>query len=64
MVSENRSLRRVYGPKREEVVGGWRRMHNEEVHNLDASSNIIWMIESRRITGWGTWRMEEIKKCI
>jgi hypothetical protein len=40
-VSENRVLRRIFGPKREEVAGGWRRLHNEELHNLYASPNII-----------------------
>jgi hypothetical protein len=30
---ENRVLRRIFGPKREEVAGGWRRLHNEELHN-------------------------------
>jgi hypothetical protein len=38
-------LRRIFGVKREEVAGGWRRMHNEEHHNLYASPNIIKMIE-------------------
>jgi hypothetical protein len=33
-VFENRVLRRIFGPKREEVVGGWRRLHNEELRNL------------------------------
>jgi hypothetical protein len=42
-------LRRVFGPKREEVAGGWRRLHNEEVHNLYASPNIIRVIISRRV---------------
>jgi hypothetical protein len=32
-VSENRVLRRIFGPKREEVAGDWRRLHNEELHN-------------------------------
>jgi hypothetical protein len=36
-VIENTVLRRIFGPKGEEVVGGWRRMHNEELHNLYAS---------------------------
>jgi hypothetical protein len=40
-VSENRVLRRIFGPKREEVVGDWRRLHSEELHNLYASLNII-----------------------
>jgi hypothetical protein len=39
-VLENRMLRRVFGPKREEVAGNWRRLHNEELHNLCASLNI------------------------
>jgi hypothetical protein len=39
-VFENRVLRKIFGPKREEVAGDWRRLHNEEVHNLHASSNI------------------------
>jgi hypothetical protein len=34
---ENWVLRRIFGPKREEVVGGWRRLHNEELHKLYAS---------------------------
>jgi hypothetical protein len=48
-VSKNRVLRRIFGPKREEVAGGWRRLHNEELHNLYVSPNIIRGIESRRI---------------
>jgi hypothetical protein len=46
---ENRMLRRIFGPKREEVMGGWRRLHNEELHNLYASPNIIGVIKSRRM---------------
>jgi hypothetical protein len=45
---ENRVLRGKLGPKREEGVGGWRRLHNEELHNLYASQNIIRMIKSRK----------------
>jgi hypothetical protein len=40
-------LRRLFGPKREEVVGGWRRLLNEELRNLYASPNIIRVIKSR-----------------
>jgi hypothetical protein len=36
LVFENRMLRRIFGPKREKVAGGWRRLHNEELHNLYA----------------------------
>jgi hypothetical protein len=42
-------LRRIFGPKRDEVTGDWRKLHNEKLHNLYSSSNIIRMIKSRRI---------------
>jgi hypothetical protein len=46
-VFENRVLRRIFGPKRDEVTGGWRRLHIEELHNLYSSPNR--MIKSRRM---------------
>jgi hypothetical protein len=46
-LSENRMLRRIFGPKREEVVGGWRRLHNVELHKLYTSPDIIHVIKSR-----------------
>jgi hypothetical protein len=45
-VFENRMLRRVFGPKRDEVVRGWRKLHNEELHSLHSSPNNIRMIKS------------------
>jgi hypothetical protein len=45
---KNRVLRRIFGPKRDEVRGGWRKLHNEELHNLYSSPSIIKMIKSRR----------------
>jgi hypothetical protein len=48
-VFENRVLRRIFGPKRDEVTGEWRRLHNEELNDLYSSSNIIWVIKSRRM---------------
>jgi hypothetical protein len=45
----NRMLRRIFGPTREEVARGWRRLHNEELHNIYASPNIIRVIKSRRM---------------
>jgi hypothetical protein len=48
-VFENRVLRRMFGPKRDEVTGGWRKLHNEELHNLYSSPSIIRMIKSRRM---------------
>jgi hypothetical protein len=46
---ENRVLRRIFGPERKEVAGGWRRLDNEEIHNLYASPNIVRLIKSRRV---------------
>jgi hypothetical protein len=46
---ENRVLRRIFGPKRDEVTGEWRKLHNEELHILYSSPNIIRQIKSRRI---------------
>jgi hypothetical protein len=44
-VFEDRMLRRIFGPrKREEGAGGWRRLHNDGLHNLYASSNVILVI--------------------
>jgi hypothetical protein len=48
-VFENRVLRRIFGPKRDEVTGGWRKLHNEELHYLYSSPSINRMIKSRRI---------------
>jgi hypothetical protein len=42
-------LRRIFGPKRDEVTGGWRKLHNEELHNLYSSPSIIRMIKSGRM---------------
>jgi hypothetical protein len=44
---ENRVLRRIFGPKRDEVTVGWRKLHIEELHNLYSSPSIIRMIKSR-----------------
>jgi hypothetical protein len=57
---ENRMLRRIFGPKREED-GSWRKLHNEELHSLYSSTNIVRVIKSRRMRwaghvhawGWG-----------
>jgi hypothetical protein len=40
-------LKRIFGPKREEMVGGWRRLHSEEIYNFFASPNIIRVMKSR-----------------
>jgi hypothetical protein len=48
-VSENRVLRRIFGPKRDEVTGGWRKLHNGELHGLYSSPSIVRGIKERRI---------------
>ena len=48
-VFENRVLRRIFEPKREEKSGEWRRVHNEELHALYSSPNILWVMKSRRL---------------
>jgi hypothetical protein len=48
-VFENRVLRRTFGPRRDEVKGDWRKLHNAELHNLYSSPNKIEMIKSRRM---------------
>ena len=48
-VFENMVLRRIFGPRMDEVTGIWRRLHNEELNDLYSSSNIVRVIKSRRI---------------
>jgi hypothetical protein len=48
-VFENRVLRRIFGPKRDQVTGEWRRLHNEGLNDLYSSPNIIRVIKSRRM---------------
>jgi hypothetical protein len=48
-VFENRALRRIFGPKRDEVTGDWRKLHNEGLHNLYSSPSLIKMNKSRRM---------------
>jgi hypothetical protein len=60
-----RVLRRIFGPKREEVAGGWRRLHNEEPHNLYTSPNIIRVIKPSRMRWAGhAARMGEMRNTI
>jgi hypothetical protein len=53
MVFEDRVLRRIFGPKRDEVTEVWRKLHNEELNDLYSSLNIVRMIKSRRIRWMG-----------
>jgi hypothetical protein len=61
-VFENRVIRRIFGPDRDEVTGEWRKLHSEDLHNLYSAPNIVREIKSRRIK-WalhvarvGEWR--------
>jgi hypothetical protein len=64
-VFENRVLRGIFGPKRDEVTGGWRKLHNEELHNLYSSPSIIRMMKSRRMRWAGhVARMGGEEECI
>jgi len=48
-VFENMMLRKIFGPRRDEVTGEWRRLHNEELNDLYTSPNIVWVIKCRRM---------------
>jgi hypothetical protein len=52
-VFENRVLRKIFGPKRDEVTGEWRKLHNEELRDLCSSPSTITIIKSRRMRGAG-----------
>jgi hypothetical protein len=52
-VFENRVMRRIFGPKRDEVTGEWRKLHNEDLLDLYYSPNIIRIINSRRMSWVG-----------
>jgi hypothetical protein len=62
-VFENRVLRRIFGPKRDEVTGEWRKLHNEELHNLYSYPDIIRQVKSRQMRWVGhVARMGEERK--
>jgi hypothetical protein len=62
-VFENRVLRRIFGPQRDEVTGEWRKLHNEELHNLYSSPDIIMQVKSRQVRWAGhVARMGEERK--
>jgi hypothetical protein len=58
-VFENRVLRRIFGPKRDEVTGEWRKLHNEELHILYSSPDIIRQMKSRRMRWGDMWHAWE-----
>jgi hypothetical protein len=63
-VFENRVLRRIFGAKRDEVTGEWRKLHNEELHNLYSSPNIVREIKSRMRWAGTVARMGRGETCI
>ena len=64
-VFENRVLRRLFGPKRDEVLGEWRKLHNEELNDLYCSTDTVRVMKLRR-KGWAghVARMGEEERCI
>jgi hypothetical protein len=65
-VFENRTLRKTFGPKKHEVMRGWRQLNNEELHNLYSSPNkitimksrtVIWARNAARIRKWNSYRV-------
>jgi hypothetical protein len=64
-VFENRVLKKIFGPNRDEATGGWRKLHNEELHNLYSSPSKIRIIKSR-LMRWAGYvaRMGDKRKCI
>ena len=61
----NKVLRRIFGPRRDEVTGDWRRLHNEELNDLYPSPNIVRVIKSRRMRWAGhVGRMGEERGCV
>jgi hypothetical protein len=62
-VLENKVLRRIFGPKRDEVTGEWRNLHNEELQSLCSSANIIRQIKSRRMR-WSGHEARMGEECV
>jgi hypothetical protein len=58
-VYENRVLRKIFGPRSDEVTGEWRKLHNEKLNDLYSSSNIVWVIKSRMRWAGHIARMRE-----
>jgi len=64
-VFENMVLRRIFGPRRDEVTGEWRRLHKKKLNDLYCSPNIVRVIKSRRMRwAWHVERMGEERGCI
>ena len=61
---ENLVLRRIFGPRMDEVTGEWRRLHNEELNDLYSSPNIVRVKKSRKIWAGHVARMGEESGCI
>jgi hypothetical protein len=58
-VFENRVLRKVFGPKRDEVTGEWRKLHNEELNDFYSLPNIVRVVKSKIMRWAGMWRVWE-----
>jgi hypothetical protein len=61
-VFDNRVLRRIFGPKKDEVTGEWRKLHNEELNDLYCSLSFVWVIKSRSMRWAGHVALIEVRK--
>jgi hypothetical protein len=61
---ENRAMKRIFGPKRDEVTGGWRKLHKDELHNLYSFPRTTRMIKSRKMIGHGMCQACGDEKCV
>jgi len=60
---ENMVLRKIFGPRRDEVTGEWRRLHNDELNGLYSSPNIVRVIKSRRMRWAGHVALHFLAQC-
>ena len=61
-VIENKVLRKIFGPKKDDQTGEWRRLHNGELHDLYGKPDIMRIVKSRRPDGQGMWHEWEMKE--
>ena len=61
-VFESRAVRRIFGPKRDEITGEWRKLYSEELNDLYCSPNIVRVIKSRRMRWASMWHVLRVRR--